>query len=252
MGSRVCVVNVTRVHPANTGDPVPRSRGGCPQDLARYCAGSACDRHRWAPRLTSAGEAFFSGVRADEIQSVKQQILAQSETIGEKLDTHPSTFVAVSSLVWTSIVHAKNLDPAVDAYYMVPVDLCRRLVPPVDERYFGNSVAPAAVRDLRDDGASLPRRGDGGRPTGWRGRLARDIRRGFQGEVHAHGLVAPSTDFEWGAPSRVEFLSLFVKELLLLLGAADGGVQVTVALDHAHMERFTANFLQVSGQRNKP
>ncbi|TVU12674.1 hypothetical protein EJB05_46327, partial [Eragrostis curvula] len=77
-------------------------------------------------------------LRADEIQSVKQEILTQNEAMGEKLDTHPSTFVAVLSLVWTSIVRAKNLDPAADAYYLVPVDLRRRLDPPVDERYSGN------------------------------------------------------------------------------------------------------------------
>jgi len=58
--------------------------------------------------------------------------------------------------------------------------------------------------------------------------------------------MAYETDFGWGAPSRVELVSLFTRELVLLLGAEDGGVQVTVALDHAHMEGFAANFMQVS------
>ncbi|TVU12664.1 hypothetical protein EJB05_46315, partial [Eragrostis curvula] len=188
-------------------------------------------------------------LRDDEIQFVKQQILAQSEAIGEQLDTHPSTFVAVSSLLWTSIVRAKSLDPAVDAYYLVPVDLRRRLVPPVDERYFGNCVAPcfarAAVRDLRDDGAGLAFAA-----AAWTAGSRLPTER-FTRTGSSHRFMAYETDFGWGAPSRVELMSVFVRELVLLLGAEDGGVQVTGALDHAQMEGFAANLLQVSGQRNK-
>ncbi|PUZ62233.1 LOW QUALITY PROTEIN: hypothetical protein GQ55_4G340600 [Panicum hallii var. hallii] len=202
-------------------------------------------------------------LRADDIKPVKQLILAQSKAIGELMDTHPSTYVAVSSLVWTSIVRAKCLDPAADAYLLVPVDLRRRLGPPIDERYFGNCVVPcfarAAVRDLRDGGARLARaaaaigaavRAHLGDPLGgaerWLERFLAAPR-----EVHLHGVVEPvhGTDFGWGAPSRVELVSLFTRELVLLLGAAeDGGVQVTVALDHAHMEGFAANLLRVSGE----
>jgi len=36
--------------------------------------------------------------------------MAQSAAIGEQLEKLPSTYVAVSSLVWTSIVRAKALD----------------------------------------------------------------------------------------------------------------------------------------------
>ncbi|TVU12662.1 hypothetical protein EJB05_46313, partial [Eragrostis curvula] len=208
-------------------------------------------------------------LRADEIQSVKQQILAQSEAIGETLDTHPSTFVAVSSLVWTSIVLAKNLDPTADAYYLVPVDLRRRLVPPVDERYFGNCVAPcfarATVRDLCDDGAGLARaaaavrdavraatEGDPLRGVdGWLETFAAVPTERFTRTGSSHRFMAYDTDFGWGAPSRVELMSVFVRELVLLLGAENGGVQVTIALDHAQMEGFAANLLRVSGQRNK-
>ena len=61
-------------------------------------------------------------------------------------------------------------------------------------------------------------------------------------------FMAYETDFGWGAPSRVELVSLFTRELVLLLGAEDGSVQVTVALNHAHMDGFAANLLMVSGQ----
>ncbi|OEL23967.1 hypothetical protein BAE44_0015011 [Dichanthelium oligosanthes] len=207
-------------------------------------------------------------LRADDIKSVKQRILKQSKAIGEQMDTHPSTYIAVSSLVWTSIVRAKSLDPAADAYFMVPADLRRRLGPPVDERYFGNCLAPcfarAAVRDLRDDGAGLARAaaaiGDAVRaqlrdPLGgadrWLEHFLAVPEERFTHTGSSNRFMAYETDFGWGAPSRVELVSLFTRELVLLLGAEDGGVQVTVALDHAHMAGFAANLLCGSRQGDK-
>ena len=49
----------------------------------------------------------------------------------------------------------------------------------------------------------------------------------------------------WGAPSLVELVSPPGRDMVLLLGSPDGGVQVTVELDGAHMDLFAANFLQV-------
>jgi hypothetical protein len=205
-------------------------------------------------------------LRADDIMSLKQSILTQSQAIGGHLGTFPSTYVAVSSLVWTSIVRAKFLnDPdGGDAYFLVPVDLRRRLgpAPAVDERYFGNCVAPcfarAAVRHLRDGGAGMGHaaaaisdavRAQLKDPLGGADHWLEDFlavpkeRLTFTGS--SNRFMAYETDFGWGAPSRVELVSLFTRELVLLLGAEDGGVQVTVALDHAHMEGFAANFMQV-------
>ncbi|CAD6337771.1 unnamed protein product [Miscanthus lutarioriparius] len=206
-------------------------------------------------------------LRADDIRSLKQSILTQSQAISRHLGTFPSTYVAVSSLVWTSIVRAKSLnDPAGgDAYFLVPVDLRRRLgpAPAVDERYFGNCVAPcfarAAVRHLRDGGAGLGHaaaaisdavRAQLKDPLGGADHWLEDFlavpkeRLTFTGS--SNRFMAYETDFGWGARSRVELVSLFTRELVLLLGAEDGGAQVTVALDHAHMEGFAANFMQVS------
>ncbi|KAL6606611.1 hypothetical protein ACP70R_042264 [Stipagrostis hirtigluma subsp. patula] len=207
---------------------------------------------------------------ADEIQSVKRCILTQSESIGEQLDASPSTYVAVSSLVWTSIVRAKSAALAGgDAYFLVPVDLRRRLVPPVDDRYFGNCVAPcfarATAHDLSDGGAGLARaaaaiRGavraqlEGGDhlrgAEGWLASFAAVPKERFTHTGSSNRFMAYETDFGWGAPSRVEIVSVFVRELVLLLGAADGGVQVTVTLDHQHMDRFAANLLRFSGPGN--
>lgn len=212
-------------------------------------------------------------VSADEINRVKQRILAQSEAMGEPLDKHPSTFVAVSSLVWASIARAKFASTddgpgAGDAYYLFPADLRRCLAPPVDDRYFGNCIAPcfarAGVGDLRDDATALARAARavrdavatavaGGDPLagaggGWVEALARIPKEMLTRTGSSNRFKAYEVDFGWGKPSRVEIVALFVRELVLLLGAREeGAVQVTVALDHAHMEGFAANFLRVSG-----
>ncbi|CAL5044659.1 unnamed protein product [Urochloa decumbens] len=216
-------------------------------------------------------------LRAGDIESVKRRIVAQSEAIrgGEQTDTRlPSTYVAVSSLVWTSIVRAKAMPPDMDdpaaagdaeAYLLVPADLRRRLVggapAAVDERYFGNCVAPCFARapagDMRDERAGLARAaaaiGDAvrarlGDPLGgaerWLERFLAAPRERLTHMGSSNRFMAYEVDFGWGAPSRVELVSLFARELVLVLGAEEDGVQVTVALDHAHMEGFAANLLR--------
>ncbi|GJN00946.1 hypothetical protein PR202_ga18173 [Eleusine coracana subsp. coracana] len=200
-------------------------------------------------------------LHANQIQWVKQRILAQNEAMGQPLSTYPiSTFVAVSALVWTSIVRAKSMDPATDAYYHVTMDLRRRLIPPVDERFFGNCVAPcfarAAVGDLCDNGACLrcaaaaireaiaaALKGDPlGGVDGWLESLAAIPKERLTRTGSSNRFMAYETDFGWGKPSRVELVLLSVGELVLLLGAREEGVvQVTVALDHEHMDGFATN-----------
>ena len=59
----------------------------------------------------------------------------------------------------------------------------------------------------------------------------------------SHRFMAYETDFGWGGLTRVELVSLFVRQMVTLLGAKDGGVQVSVALDEAAMEAFAASFV---------
>ncbi|XP_066371954.1 anthocyanidin 3-O-glucoside 6''-O-acyltransferase-like [Miscanthus floridulus] len=210
-------------------------------------------------------------IHADEIQSVKQHIRTQTETaVAEQLDTPPSTYVAVSSLVWTSIVRAKSRAPhlavAGDAYcyFFVAVDYRRRrLGPQVNERYFGNCVVPcvatAAARDLCGDaGLGLARAATAIRDAiraqpedpvrameSWLDSTLALPKERFTLAGSSNRFMAYETDFGWGAPSRVELVSLFATELVLLLGAEDGGVQVTVTLDPEHMEGFAANLLRL-------
>ncbi|RLN08961.1 anthocyanidin 3-O-glucoside 6' [Panicum miliaceum] len=206
-------------------------------------------------------------IRADQIQSVKERIIAQSVAIGEQLEKLPSTYVAVSSLVWTSIVRAKALDHGGDGdgdgpyYFLVPVD-CRRRLPDAGEGYFGNclslSYAKAAARDLTEPDAGVAHAAGAIRDAA-REKLA-DPLRGAERWAEAYGemprerftptgssnrFMAYETDMGWGAPSLVELVSPSGRGMVLLLGAPNSGVQVTVDLDGAHMGHFAANFLQV-------
>ncbi|RLN13175.1 anthocyanidin 3-O-glucoside 6' [Panicum miliaceum] len=210
-------------------------------------------------------------IHAYEIQSVKQHIRAHSQTTGEQPGTHPSTYLAVSSLVWTSIARAKSRDLAGgDAYFLVAVDYRRRLGPPIDERYFGDCIVPcvarAAARDLRDGGgAGLARAAAAIRDAiraqpecpvrateAWLESLRTVPRERFTFTGSSNRFMAYETDLGWGAPSRVELVSLFATELVLLLGAAeDGGVQVTATLCREHMEAFASNLVRFSGRGNE-
>lgn len=63
----------------------------------------------------------------------------------------------------------------------------------------------------------------------------------------SHRFMPYETDFGWGSPSRVELVSVFRMELVMLLASRGGGVQVSVALDRAQMEAFETYFLQLLG-----
>ncbi|KAL5211957.1 hypothetical protein ABZP36_022804 [Zizania latifolia] len=195
---------------------------------------------------------------AGEIQSVKRSI-SESKTGREQLYNPPSSYVSICALAWTSVVRAKSLDPADDVYFLVSADCRRRLRPPADEGFFGNCVsmcvARASAGDLCDGGSGVPRAA---------GALQSAIREKLEDPLaSAEGLIerfsaipkerltvagssnrfmAYETDFGWGAPRRVELVSAYGSELVMLLGAGDAGVQVSVALDRALMEAFAANF----------
>ncbi|CAL5050939.1 unnamed protein product [Urochloa decumbens] len=218
-------------------------------------------------------------ISADEIQSLKQHIQAQSQ----HPDAPPSTYLAVSSLIWTSIARAKSGDDLAgddgDAYFLVPVDFRRRLGPPIDDRYFGDCVVPCVARAaagvlLRADDV------DGGGAGGvsglasaaaairdairaqpecpvraveaWLEALRAAPRERFTFAGSSNRFMAYETDFGWGKPSRVELVSLFATELFLLLGAKeDGGVQVNAMLRPEHMEAFASNLARFSRPGNE-
>ncbi|TKW19621.1 hypothetical protein SEVIR_4G032400v4 [Setaria viridis] len=204
---------------------------------------------------------------AGEIQSLKQHIHQgiRTNTTGVEPSKPPSTYVAISSLAWTSIVRAK---PAVrdadDAYFMVSADCRRRLRPPLGDGFFGNAIlaifARASAGDLRGEGGAGLARAAVAIQDAVREHLEEPeepllgIERcmavylaippgALTAMGSSHRFMAYATDFGWGAPSRVELASVFGGELVTLLDSRAGGVQVSVALDRAVMEAFTANFV---------
>lgn len=195
----------------------------------------------------------------------------------------PSTFVAVSALVWSSVVRAamsSHSHPADDARArLVFLADCRpRLDPPVDAAYFGNCVrgcvAEAAARDLAADD---PRRRGAlalalvhardaieravgafaGRPMEafdtWLDDVGPMLRRRQPGGSLVVVAVAASPRFEayaagdlgWGAPSRVEFVSEGAPDGMVVLtgGRKEASVQVSACLGPEYMEAFRSQVL---------
>ncbi|CAL5044647.1 unnamed protein product [Urochloa decumbens] len=214
-------------------------------------------------------------ISADEIQTVKNHIRAHSQ----EPDTPPSTYLAVSSLIWTSIARAKSGDNlAGDAYFLVTVDFRRRLGVPIDDRYFGDCVVPCVARAAAHELRANDVDGGGGGSAGGLSCAAAAIRdairaqpedpvRAMEAWLEALREVVPcrerftftgssnrfmayEMDFGWGKPSKVELVSLFATELVLLLGAAGGGVQVTATLRPEHMEAFASNLARFSRSGN--
>ncbi|RCV24625.1 hypothetical protein SETIT_5G101100v2 [Setaria italica] len=66
-----------------------------------------------------------------------------------------STFRAVSALVWRCACVARRLPPDSEARFTAPVNIRRRVNPPLPERYFGNAlvrvVVAAAARDITSE-----------------------------------------------------------------------------------------------------
>ncbi|CAL5050938.1 unnamed protein product [Urochloa decumbens] len=209
---------------------------------------------------------------AGEIQTLKQHIHQGLRAVtGVELEPSkpPTTYVAISSLAWTSIVRAKSaatLAADADAYFMVSADCRRRLRPPLGDGFFGNAIVPLITRaragDLRDGEAGLPRAAVAIQGAvreyveedpeeallGIERTLAvyRAIPPGALTAVgSSHRFMAYGTDFGWGKPSRVELASVFGGELVTMLDSrgGEGGVQVSVALDREVMEAFVAHFV---------
>ncbi|CAL5048463.1 unnamed protein product [Urochloa decumbens] len=207
-------------------------------------------------------------LRADEILSLKQHILEQSRTLnrGGEPRNPPSTYVAVTSLAWASIVRAKHLTmrDADDAHLVIGADCRNRLGPPLGDGFFGNCVkacyARAGAGELRGEAgvaraaaairaaihAGLDEDLEGGPladAEGWTAAYAAIPKERVVAVASSNRFMAYETDFGWGAPSRVEMASSFAAQMVALLGARDGAVQVSVALDAAAMGAFAANFV---------
>ncbi|CAM0912734.1 unnamed protein product [Alopecurus aequalis] len=213
---------------------------------------------------------------AGQIQSLKRRILESQAAVNKNDDSEPpeppTTYLAIASLLWTSIARAKSVEhanAADDAYFLFPADCRRRLRPPLDPGFFGNCIkvcyARATVGDLvhgRNENDALAGAAAAVRrairehveeedPLGdldrWAetNRTAPRERLAKQGS--SHRFMAYEVDFGWGQPRRVELVSVFTEQMATLVGARDGAVQVSMALGREHMDAFEASFLsQVS------
>jgi hypothetical protein len=208
---------------------------------------------------------------ACQIQALKRRILErQAAKNGDKQPSlePPTTYVALTALLWTSIARAvdRHADDADEMYFQFPADCRRRLR--LDPGFFGNCIKVCYARATAgeicgDDGdqalasaAAAVRRAireqkEEEDPLGDADRWV-EINRGVpQERVAKHWsndrFMAYEVDFGWGQPSRVEVVSVFSQEMATLIGARDGAVQVSVALDRECMDGFEATFLsQVS------
>ncbi|KAG2656585.1 hypothetical protein PVAP13_1KG095500 [Panicum virgatum] len=187
-------------------------------------------------------------LRADEIRSLKQHMLEQSRELngGEPSSKPPSAYVAIASLVWTSVVRAtaSTLD-ADDVHLMVSADCRNRLRPPLGDAFFGTCVKPCFARaragDLRGEAgvaraaaaiqdairAYLEELGDDplSDTESWMATFRAIPQDRFLAVGSSNRFMAYETDFGWGGPSRVELVSVFMRQMVTLLGARDGGVQ---------------------------
>ena len=222
------------------------------------------------PDTTLQGRRTYL-LSASQIRSLKQRISPQSNgnlADGERappaaVAKPPTTYAAVASLVWTSGVRAKNALSRADddAYLLFAADCRARLRPPMPAAFFGNCVkmcyARATVGELRDGGVgALARAASAVReavreqledPLGdvdrWLERYQAVPQDRFVQIVSSNRFAAYETDFGWGKPSRVELAAVLDRELVAVVGAPDGAVQVSVVLDRGRMEDFEANFL---------
>nr|TKW22590.1 hypothetical protein SEVIR_4G238800v2 [Setaria viridis] len=202
-------------------------------------------------------------LRADEIWYLKQHILERSRRFNRGEPSRPpSTYVAISSLAWVSIARAKlTMLHTDDARPIVIADCRNRLRPPLGDGFFGNSIKPcvawASAGDLRagvaraaaaiQDAIRVHLEELEGDPLSdtesWVATYGSTPPERIVAVGSSNRFMAYEPDFGWGGPSRVELVSLFVGQMVTLLGAGDGGVQVSVALDAAMMDAFAANFV---------
>uniref|UniRef100_A0ACD5XW85 Uncharacterized protein n=1 Tax=Avena sativa TaxID=4498 RepID=A0ACD5XW85_AVESA len=206
-------------------------------------------------------------VAADQILSLKRRI----SQAAAKDQPPPTSYVAIASVLWTSIARAAKSPDQDDAtddddayYFLFPADCRRRLRPPLDPAFFGNCVkfccARATTHDLcrhdADDalaraaaavGRAIREQVEEEDPLGDVDRWAETIqgipRERLAQQGSSHRFMAYEVDFGWGEPSRVEIVSVFNETMAMLVGARDGAVQVSVALPRDRMDGFQDSFV---------
>lgn len=189
---------------------------------------------------------------APSIQLLKQRATRRHEP--------SSAFSAITAHVWACIVRAKSFDPKEHVFFIFLMDCRSRLDPPVDDRYFGPCVRPAAARAtvgelLAHDG--LARASEAIRSS--TSNVAKDPLRDCESWIDDIVVAMPfervvnvtaspkfrayDADFGWGRPDRFESVSMNKDaEFALVAGREEGTVQVSVSLDADQMDTFAELF----------
>ncbi|KAH0717230.1 hypothetical protein KY285_013261 [Solanum tuberosum] len=63
----------------------------------------------------------------------------------EMKTTKISSLQAVLAHVWQSVIRCRNLDHNEETTFEVPIDMRKRLNPPLPEEFFGNAIYPATI-----------------------------------------------------------------------------------------------------------
>lgn len=78
----------------------------------------------------------------EKIAELKSKANAEAETDKSKI----SSLQVLLSHVWRSVVRCKKHDPQEDVFYVLMIDVRPRMIPPLEEDYFGNAVVVDGVR----------------------------------------------------------------------------------------------------------
>lgn len=198
------------------------------------------------------------------INHIKNRISELDENTVHLLpERRPSTFVAISALVWASVVQARSLDRGARAHLLFLADCRSRLQPPVDEAYFGNCVrgcvveasagdlldaphgvlhASKAIQKAIDEFVEKPLDEFDAWFDPIRGLLRQP---GFVAVTASPRFGVYATDFGWGEPSRVEFVSEGAPEGMAVLtgGRTEASLQISACLNPVHMQAFKLQVL---------
>ncbi|CAO2043921.1 unnamed protein product [Urochloa humidicola] len=204
---------------------------------------------------------------APRITQLKQSIVRLAESQGAPLRRPPSTFVAVTALLWTCGVRGRSIPADDEVFLFFLADVRDRLDPPAGAEYFGacltTCTAKLPARELHAEGALAAAasaiQDEVGKmvadPLGcWPGweflKLASEMPPADR-LMNVSG--APSfaayevADFGWGRPRRTENVRMNHDGQVALVRARDGGgVQASVSmLRREHVDAFKSEMLKL-------
>ncbi|KAJ3702720.1 hypothetical protein LUZ61_006425 [Rhynchospora tenuis] len=179
----------------------------------------------------------------------------------QAIHVSPSTFVSISARVLVTVANARGLTND-DGPFIgnIPVDCRSRLNPPINDGYTGNCItscfaqmtaseiagpggyirACAALKEAIIKVTKEPLVGYGG----WLDKISKlPTERVVRFSESPH-FKAYETDFGWGKPDRVDFVTMYLDgRVVMIRGKEEGTVQVSVALQALHMDAFAKMFL---------